>query len=114
MFRLIIAFAALQASQAFQPSWTVKPSTRLQASATADEDESALNRRAFLGSSMAMLVAASATNPSYAEEEAVAAAPLDYKAVAADIAGLVKANPDWGPTLVRLAWHSSGMCKCLA
>jgi cytochrome c peroxidase len=21
---------------------------------------------------------------------------------------LIKKNPDWGPTLVRLAWHSSG------
>ena len=33
---------------------------------------------------------------------------VDYKAVASDIMDLVKANPDWGPTLVRLAWHSSG------
>lgn len=37
------------------------------------------------------------------------AATVDYKAVAADIRDLVKANPDWGPTFVRLAWHSSGM-----
>jgi cytochrome c peroxidase len=36
------------------------------------------------------------------------AAGVDYKAVASDISDLVKTNPDWGPTLVRLAWHSSG------
>jgi hypothetical protein len=33
---------------------------------------------------------------------------VDYKAVAEDVAALVVKNPDWGPTLVRLAWHSSG------
>lgn len=32
----------------------------------------------------------------------------DYKAVRTDIAEMVKAKPDKGPTLVRLAWHSSG------
>ena len=32
----------------------------------------------------------------------------DYKAVAADIAKLVNADPDKGPTLVRPACHSSG------
>lgn len=36
------------------------------------------------------------------------AAEVDYKAVSSDIANLVKNNPDWGPTIVRLAWHSSG------
>lgn len=39
---------------------------------------------------------------------AASSSTVDYKAVSQDIAGLVKANPDWGPTLVRLAWHSSG------
>ena len=39
---------------------------------------------------------------------ATAADGVDYKAVADDIAALVVKTPDWGPTLVRLAWHSSG------
>jgi catalase (peroxidase I) len=39
---------------------------------------------------------------------AVSADAIDYKAVANDIADIVKENPDKGPTLVRLAWHSSG------
>jgi Peroxidase len=39
---------------------------------------------------------------------ASAADGVDYKAVAEDIASLVIKIPDWGPTLVRLAWHSSG------
>lgn len=33
---------------------------------------------------------------------------LDYKSVADDIAAIIKADADKGPTLVRLAWHSSG------
>jgi hypothetical protein len=32
----------------------------------------------------------------------------DYKAVRADIMELIRYQPDKGPTLVRLAWHSSG------
>lgn len=39
---------------------------------------------------------------------ATAADSVDYKAVANDVADLVVKHPDWGPTLVRLAWHSSG------
>lgn len=39
---------------------------------------------------------------------ATTVAPVDYKAVAADIAQLIQEAPDKGPTLVRLAWHSSG------
>lgn len=33
---------------------------------------------------------------------------VNYKDVANDITELIKTNPDYGPTLVRLAWHSSG------
>ena len=33
---------------------------------------------------------------------------VDYQAVARDIMDLVKKDPNKGPTLVRLAWHSSG------
>ena len=33
---------------------------------------------------------------------------VDYKVVAKDIEALVQADPNKGPTLVRLAWHSSG------
>jgi len=36
---------------------------------------------------------------------------VDYKAVAADIAKLIKDDPDKGPTLVRLAWHVSNQTK---
>jgi cytochrome c peroxidase len=34
--------------------------------------------------------------------------PVDYKAVASDIGSIVRGDPNKGPTLVRLAWHSSG------
>ncbi|GKY97956.1 hypothetical protein MPSEU_000753600 [Mayamaea pseudoterrestris] len=33
---------------------------------------------------------------------------VDYKAVASDIAALIKQDPNKGPTMVRLAWHSCG------
>lgn len=33
---------------------------------------------------------------------------VDYKDVAADITKMIKEDPNKGPTLVRLAWHSSG------
>ena len=39
---------------------------------------------------------------------AFAAGSVDYKKVASDIMDLVKKDPDKGPTLLRLAWHSSG------
>lgn len=118
MFRLVVLFAALQATTlAFQPlvAKIARHPVALQSSSLYRDDDddmeesSTTNRRAFLGSSLAILVAGAA-HPSFADEEA-AAAPLDYKAVAADIADLVKKNPDWGPTLVRLAWHSSGKYK---
>lgn len=32
----------------------------------------------------------------------------DYKALREDIANLIREKPDKGPTLLRLAWHSSG------
>eukprot|EP00904_Undaria_pinnatifida_P002837 jgi/Undpi1/12554/HiC_scaffold_6.g02223.m1 len=43
------------------------------------------------------------TNPSKAS-----AAAVDYSKVRADIEGLIDKDADKGPTLVRLAWHSSG------
>eukprot|EP00640_Fibrocapsa_japonica_P002810 CAMPEP_0113944488 /NCGR_PEP_ID=MMETSP1339-20121228/34449_1 /TAXON_ID=94617 /ORGANISM="Fibrocapsa japonica" /LENGTH=272 /DNA_ID=CAMNT_0000949707 /DNA_START=433 /DNA_END=1251 /DNA_ORIENTATION=- /assembly_acc=CAM_ASM_000762 len=33
---------------------------------------------------------------------------MDFKAVANDIAAIIKADANKGPTIVRLAWHSSG------
>ena len=48
---------------------------------------------------------------------AAAAAPtadVDYKRVAAAIAAIIKADPDKGPTFLRLAWHSSGTYSKLA
>lgn len=63
-----------------------------------------VDRRDFVVSGVAASVA-SLAQPALAVTDAV---PLDYKAVAEDISKAVQDNPDWGPTLVRLAWHSSG------
>jgi Peroxidase len=67
------------------------------------------DRRAFLSAAVASAVGGAIVQPLLFPSASYAAAgSVDYKAVSADIAALVKANPDWGPTLVRLAWHSSG------
>lgn len=62
-------------------------------------------RRNVLGS---LLTASVLSTTIFAPSIATAADGVDYKAVAEDIAALVVKIPDWGPTLVRLAWHSSG------
>ena len=36
-----------------------------------------------------------------------------YQAVAEDLKDLIKKSPDFGPTLVRLAWHSRQACRLL-
>ena len=59
---------------------------------------SGMSRRAALGAGAA---AAFVCLPAHASEE-------DYSAVAAELASMIKADPDVGPTLLRLAWHSSG------
>jgi hypothetical protein len=42
------------------------------------------------------------------DETAIVTGDLDYQAVSSDIESLILADPNRGPTLVRLAWHSSG------
>lgn len=81
-------------SHAFHVPSQVRPSSALAA-----ED-----RRAFVASSMAA-AASLMLNPTL---PAQADGGVDYKAVASDIMELCQKNPDWGPTFVRLAWHSSG------
>ena len=62
------------------------------------------DRRAFLAAG----VAASFVTTLPPLPAQAAADGVDYKAVSSDISKLITKNPDWGPTLVRLAWHSSG------
>lgn len=90
-------------SLAFQPAaTTTTASTRATTTRlfAAPDD-----RRAFL---VAVVATALGGSTVLAGPSPSLAASVDYKAVSADVAALVKANPDWGPTLVRLAWHSSG------
>jgi hypothetical protein len=42
------------------------------------------------------------------DETPVVTGDLDYRAVSTDIASLIEADKNRGPTMVRLAWHSSG------
>jgi cytochrome c peroxidase len=76
--------------------------TRLNAVVSAD-------RRDFMSSIMAATASALALGGGKLLPAAFAADDsVDYKAVSNDIAALIKEHPDWGPTFVRLAWHSSG------
>ena len=83
------------------------------ASAGTTTDENAKDRRSFLLSSSAFAASlASATASGFMvfppTSAGASSSSVDYKAVAADIQSIVQATPDKGPTLVRLAWHSSG------
>ena len=56
-------------------------------------------RRAALGAAAAAFVCLPANA---VQKEA------DYSAVAAELSSMIKADPPVGPTMLRLAWHSSG------
>ncbi|CAB9525067.1 c peroxidase, mitochondrial [Seminavis robusta] len=98
-----VALLSLTGSDAFQV--VSSPFSRPMAlhASTADESSSDDARRAFMATG-----AVGAFSLMMPNLPAHAADGVDYKAVASDIMDLVKANPDWGPTFVRLAWHSSG------
>ena len=102
---LLLSF--LSSISAFAPqAWPkVKTGELTPLLATLDGEE--FERRSFFTKSavMALTVSTLFGNPS---PSTATSTSIDYKAVAADIADLVKADPDKGPTLVRLAWHSSG------
>jgi catalase (peroxidase I) len=111
---------AFGGAQAFQFSSLVpkKPvasagtssSCRLDSTPKANENHHAVtvtnDRRAFVLSSFvaATSLAVNLNFPAPAQ----AADSVDYKAVSRDIASMIKEDPNRGPTLVRLAWHSSG------
>jgi Peroxidase len=106
----LLLSSTLASAWAFQLPVTTRSGTTTASTLTrlslAPED-----RRAFLSAAVASAVGGTIVQPLILPTVAHAdsgAASVDYKAVSADIAALVKANPNWGPTLVRLAWHSSG------
>ena len=72
--------------------------------AQAHEPTTALESGAVLRGAVAAVVAAVAPTTVTARRRG----RVDYKAVAADIAKIIKSDPDKGPTFLRLAWHSSG------
>ncbi|KAL7463546.1 hypothetical protein ACHAXS_003908 [Conticribra weissflogii] len=69
-------------------------------------------RRTFLSSiaTTSVLTGASAASaiPWFGGSGGGGKGSVDFKAVASDIADIINADPNKGPTLVRLAWHSSG------
>lgn len=86
-------------------------STRLCAVSSSPSRTQSEDRRAFLLSTSSAFAASLAAGSGLLvapSASLAAAATVDYKAVAADIQKLVQEAPDKGPTLVRLAWHSSG------
>jgi catalase (peroxidase I) len=91
----LLLISCLEA-QAFYPSTHTKArvDTQLQQSA----------RRDFFVSSLATAGAFLL----HEDSARAAGGVVDYKQVSKDIAALIKKTPDQGPTMVRLAWHSSG------
>jgi len=100
-FSLLLASAS-----AFQPLVSSQRKTihLAQSSDPIIESLDLSERRKFLGS----IATAAAFFALPLEAAQARGKKLDYKAVASDIASLVKADPDKGPTLIRVAWHSSG------
>jgi cytochrome c peroxidase len=89
-------------THAFSPSLT-SPAVKSSRIALSAGNTNVADRRGFLISS-GVAAATALLSPA----RPAVAADVDYKAVASDIMDLVKKDPDKGPTLVRLAWHSSG------
>ena len=92
---------------AFAPSLSTRVTSVLDAHKDLDDDG---GRRAFLASSVITTLVGTGFAP--AAHARWRLLPLsggvDYKAVAGDISSIIKEDPNKGPTLVRLAWHSSG------
>lgn len=102
------ALLSAQTAIAFSPSITKsRTSSAAVYSTSSDGKESSLvvdGRREFLSSSVATLtlVAGCLTLSTPSTANAAKVKPVDYKAVAKDIASIIKSDPDKGPTLVRL------------
>mmetsp|Transcript_22163 Transcript_22163/g.33614 ORF Transcript_22163/g.33614 Transcript_22163/m.33614 type:complete len:347 (+) Transcript_22163:36-1076(+) len=102
-----LAIILATATQAFVPGNNVLSNIGTKLSASSSSVEAQDDRRAFLVSAFST-TAAVASIAATATPLPALANGVDYKAVSKDIAALIKADPDKGPTLVRLAWHSSG------
>jgi cytochrome c peroxidase len=105
---LVFIAACVAPALGFQAS---SPNRHATTNGAQQPHDSMEDRRAFLLSSGAFTTVAAFTSffssptlPAYAASSST----VDFKAVADDIKNLVKEDPDKGPTLVRLAWHSSG------
>jgi catalase (peroxidase I) len=112
---LMLVLTTFEATSAFtSPSFMAFSSSLLrekQEVAVHANPENGEDRRGFLmqSGSMAAVAAVTAMNWGIMTPAALATVEtVDYKAVAANIMDLVKADPNKGPTLVRLSWHSSG------
>ena len=101
MLKQAVLIAFCSAAKALQAPNLQALQRGLHTRLAATEPTTALERGAVLRSAVAAVVAAVAPT-------AARAADVDYKAVAADVAKIIKSDPDKGPTFLRLAWHSSG------
>lgn len=89
---------------AFAPSLPTRATSLLHAQNGQDLIDDG-GRRAFLSSSVITALIGVGYTPA---AHALGKKGVDYKAVAGDIASIIKEDKNKGPTLVRLAWHSSG------
>lgn len=107
------ALLSVQTALAFSPSITKsRTSSAALYSTSSDGKESVVDgRREFLSSSVATLVAGCLTLSTPLTANAKVKS-VDYKAVAKDIASIIKSDPDKGPTLVRLVSISESFCEC--
>ncbi|GMH33438.1 hypothetical protein BSKO_01272 [Bryopsis sp. KO-2023] len=92
-----------------RPETARRTPTVVAAARDPQESAACVNRRALLATvAVAPLVTRVPTADAGVFDFLEGSKEVDYSAVKADIKELIKADADKGPTLVRLAWHSSG------
>lgn len=103
------ALAGVTLPAATRPETARRTAPVVAAAQGANGDTACASRRALLASlAVAPLVARAPEAESGVLDFLEGSKGVDYAGVKADIVDLIKSDADKGPTLVRLAWHSSG------
>jgi catalase (peroxidase I) len=107
---VFVALADVCTAFAFKRNALVMSQSQSQSQSCQQGPQSAQSdyKRDLLGVSKAMGIVGAIVVGRSVAPAAFAASGVDYSLVRADIDSVYKKDPNRGPTLVRLSWHSSG------